>query len=75
MFNPFGILKAAKGSYVCIALVVDETGAVQDAAAYFPKRVSLSKSERNALLSQTFSPALVDDAPVKSIAIIKASSW
>ena len=73
-FKPFGILSAARGQPVCIALVVNATGAVQDAAAYFPKRVALSKSERKQLLSHKFIPARQAGQPIQSIVLMKAWS-
>ncbi len=74
LFKPFGVLSASRGSPVCIAVVVSETGAVQDAAAYYPKRVALSSSERRLLLKQKYSPAMQGDKPVSSIVILTASS-
>lgn len=72
--KPFGLLSAAKGQPVCIAVVVSETGVVQDAAAYFPKRVALSKLEREQLLSTPYTPAKQAGVPTKSIVLIKVWS-
>ena len=73
-FRPFGILSAARGQPVCIAVVVSEAGVVQDAAVYFPKRVALSRDERKQLLSNTYTPAKQAGQPIKSIVILKAWS-
>jgi len=73
-FRPFGVLSAARGQPVCIALVVSETGVVQDAAAYFPKRVALSRPERKQLMSTRYKPAMQGGIPVKSIVLMKAWS-
>lgn len=72
--KPFALLSAAKGQPVCIAVVVSESGVVQDAAAYSPKRVALSKQERGQLLSTTYTPARQAGVPTKSIVLIKAWS-
>ena len=72
-FSPTDLIRAAHSSYVCVAIGVDETGRVQDAAVFFPKRVALSKSERASLMSYSFSPAVVAGKPVKSITLLKAS--
>ena len=72
-FKPFGILSAARGLPVCIAVVVSETGGVLDAAAYYPKRVKLSKRERDSLLLHTYTPAKHGGVPVRSIVVMKAS--
>ena len=72
-FKPFGILQAARGQPVCIAIVVDESGVVQDAAAYYPKRVLLSKLEREQLLAIPYTPAKQAGVPTKSIVLMKAS--
>jgi hypothetical protein len=71
-FKPFGILSAAHGQTVCIAVVVSASGTVEDVAAYSPTRVALSKSERKQLLSQKYVPAEDAGQPVKSIVLIKA---
>jgi len=71
-FKPFWVLSAARGQPVCIALVVSETGRVRDAAAYYPKRVALSKKERDSLLSQPYTPAKQGGVSVKSIVVMKA---
>ena|SRR6478672_7800646 len=73
-FKPMGVLSAARGQPVCIAVVVSETGVVQDAAVYFPKRVALSREERRQLLSNTYLPAKQAGQAVKSIVIMKAWS-
>jgi hypothetical protein len=72
-FKPGALLAAARGLPVCIALVVDETGSVLDAAVFYPKRVALSKQEKANLLQQKYQPARVADSPVRSIVIMKAS--
>ena len=68
--SPFRLAYAAKGLSVCIAVLVDETGAVRDAAAYYPPHVALTKKERNAMLSDSYSAAIKDGAPVKSISVV-----
>jgi len=73
-FKPFELLSAARGQPVCIAVVVSETGIVQDAAVYFPKRVALSKVERNQLLAIRYTPAMQSGVPTKSIVLMKAWS-
>ena len=73
-FKPFGILSAARGQPVCIALVVSASGVVEDAAAYSPTRVALSKSERKQLLSHKYVPAQQAGQPIKSIVLMKAWS-
>lgn len=42
-FDPRGLLSAARGHSVCIAVVVNESGVVQDAAACYPKKLVLSR--------------------------------
>ena len=73
-FRPFGVLSAARGQPVCIAIVVSELGVVQDAAAYFPKRVALSRLERKQLMTTKYKPALQGGIPTKSIVLMKAWS-
>jgi len=73
-FRPFGLLSAARGQPVCIAVVLSETGIVQDAAAYFPKHVALSKVERKQLLSTRYTPAMQGGVATKSIVLMKAWS-
>ena len=46
--------------------------AALDAAAYFPKRLALSKAERKQVLANTFEPAKQAGAPIKSIMVMKA---
>src|SRR5687767_13717776 len=41
--NGYALLKAARDSHVCIASVLDDAGAVQHAAAFYLKRIALSK--------------------------------
>jgi len=72
-FNPHRVLAAARGQPVCVAVVVSETGMALDAAAYFPKRVALSKSERKQVLANTFRPAKQAGTPIRSILVMK--SW
>jgi len=71
-FDPRGLLSAARGDSVCIAVVVSESGAVQDAATYYPKKLALSKKEREQLLALTYSPAKENGQPIKSIVVMKA---
>ena len=71
-FDVRGILSAARGQPVCVAVVISETGAALDAAAYFPKRVALSKNERNQVLANKFKPATQAGVPIKSIMVMKA---
>ena len=71
-FEVAGLLKAARGQPVCVAVVISETGAALDAAAYFPKRIALSKVERKQVLANTFEPAKQAGAPIKSIMVMKA---
>ena len=73
-FRPFGLLSAARGQPVCIAVVVSETGVVQDAAVYSPQSVALSREERKQLLSTRYTPAMQGGVPTKSIVLIKAWS-
>ena len=72
--KPFGLLKASRGLPVCIAVVVDASGAVLDAAAYSPKRTALSRQERKILLAQKYTPAQGENGAVKSIVLMKVSS-
>jgi hypothetical protein len=71
-FDPRAVLSAARGQPVCIAVVIDESGAALDAAAYFPKRVALSKNERKQVLANQFQPATHAGVPIKSIMVMKA---
>ena len=71
-FDPRELLRQARGQSVCIAVVVSETGAVQDAAVYYPKTLALSQKERNQLLAQSYAPAQENGEPVKSIVVMKA---
>ena len=71
-FDVRGVLTAARGQPVCVAVVVNEAGAALDAAAYFPKRVALSKNERKQVLANKFQPATKAGAPIKSIMVMKA---
>jgi len=73
-FKPFGILSAARGQPVCIAVVVSNSGVVQDVAAYSPTHVALSRSERKQLLSHKYVPAQQAGQPVQSIVLMKAWS-
>ena len=70
-FRPTAVLKAAGGQPVCIAVVVSESGTVLDASVYFPKRVSLSKGERLAILAGKYTPATQSGTPIKSIVLMK----
>ena len=69
--RPQGLLKASRGAPVCIAVVVDASGAVLDATAYSPKRVKLSRQERNNLLAMKFSPTQGENGAVKSILVFE----
>jgi hypothetical protein len=69
--DPRGLLKAARGESVCVAVVISETGEALDAAAYYPKRIALSKAERKQVLANTFEPAKQAGIPVKSIIVVK----
>ena len=72
-FDPRRLLRDARGQPVCIAVVVDESGVALDAAAYFPKRLALSKSERSQVLAIKFEPAKQSGLPIRSIMVMK--SW
>ena len=71
-FDPRGLLSAARGNSVCIAVFVSESGVVQDAAVYYPKKLALSKKEREQLLALAYSPAKENGQPIKSIVVMKA---
>ena len=71
-FSAINLLLAARGQPVCIAVGVGEAGEALDAAAYFPKRLALSKTERQELLAIKFQPATQDGKPIKSIMVMKA---
>ena len=66
------LLSSAHGQPVCVAVVVSETGEALDAAAYFPKRVALTKDERKEVLANSFQPATQAGKPVRSIMVMKA---
>ena len=71
-FDPRAVLSAARGQPVCVAVVIDETGVALDAAAYFPRRVALTKNERKEVLANKFLPAKQAGVPVRSIMVMKA---